>query len=223
MTLHDIKLLYIEDDDFIRQNAMEFLSYYCANLFEASDGVQGYEAYLAHQPDIIITDIKMPRLDGIALTQKIRQSDTSTQIIILTAHADTDFLLKAVELHLVKYLIKPVSESTLMPVLKNAVSLLEQKKDNIIHMSSDYRYDTQNKTLFQANRFIKLNQKELQFLDICAVNSERVVTYIEFNHAIWEGEMSDYALSSLVKSLRSKLPENTLQNVSGVGYRLVCA
>lgn len=223
MTLHDIKLLYIEDDDFIRQNAMEFLSYYCTNLFEASDGVQGYEAYLAHQPDIIITDIKMPRLDGIALTQKIRQSDTSTQIIILTAHADTDFLLKAVELHLVKYLIKPVSESTLMPVLKNAVSLLEQKKDNIIHMSSDYRYDTLNKTLFQANRFVKLNQKELQFLDICAVNSERVVTYSEFNHAVWEGEMSDYALSSLVKSLRSKLPENTLQNVSGVGYRLVCA
>lgn len=223
MRLNDLSILYIEDDPFIRQSALEFLSYYFDTLYEAEDGEAGYAQYQAHTPDIIITDIEMPKLDGIALVERIRKQDNQTQIIILTAHTNTDYLLKAVELKLIKYMIKPVSESTLMPVLKEALTLFESKGDNIILLKEGYRFDTLNETLFWQDDYIKLNQKERQFMSLCAKNIHRVVTYDEFNAAIWNHEMSDYALSSLVKSVRTKLPLDAVQNISGVGYRLVCA
>lgn len=221
LSLKDIKILYIEDDPFIRQSAIEYLSYYCDNIFEAQDGLEGFEKYKEIEPDIIISDIQMPKLDGLSLVEKIRKEDDKTQIIILTAHADTDYLLKAVELKLLKYLVKPVSESTLLPVLKNALEYIEDKtKDNIVHISELYRYDKLNQTLFKQNTFIKLSKKERIFLDLCANNLNRAVTYSEFSSAVWDDDMSEYALSSLVKSLRSKLPPESLENISGVGYKL---
>ncbi|HFU77352.1 MAG TPA: response regulator [Epsilonproteobacteria bacterium] len=219
--LKNIKLLYIDDEAFIRMSAVEYLSYYCDHVYAAGDGIHGYELYKELQPDIIITDIKMPKLNGLDLVEKIRKKDPHTQIIIITAYTDTTFLLKAVELKLVKYLVKPVSEAKLIPLLKDAINYIDSEESNILELREGFRYDKLNKTLFQHDTFIKLNNKEALFFDICAKNHHRVVTYSELENFVWEGEMSAYALSSLVKSLRSKLPKETLQNISGTGYKIV--
>jgi two-component system response regulator VanR len=72
--------------------------------------LQLYEKY---KPDIIITDIQMPKLNGLEFVKRIRQKDKKTQIIIITAFCDKDYLLKAIELGLVKYLVKPVKKKSL--------------------------------------------------------------------------------------------------------------
>lgn len=219
-SLKNVKILYIEDDAFIRESAVEYLSYYSDCVYEAVDGVDGYEKYQELAPDIIISDIKMPKLNGLELIKKIRQKDEQTQIIIITAHADTAFLLQAVELKLIKYLIKPVSESKLLPILKESLEYLDSETNNVLTLSDGYKYDLLNKSLFENENYIKLNKKELLFFDLCARNTNRAVTYAEFETQVWENEMSEYALSSLVKSLRSKLPQDTLENISGTGYKL---
>jgi len=218
--LKNIKLLYIDDEEFIRLSAVEYLSYYCDHVYEAKDGAEGYVLYEELQPDIIITDIKMPKLNGLDLVEKIRKTDPHTQIIIVTAYTDTTFLLKAVELKLVKYLVKPVTEAKLIPLLKDAMSYIDTEENNILELRDGFRYDKLNKTLFQNDTFIKLNKKEVLFFAICAKNTNRVVTYEELESHVWEDEMSEYALSSLVKSLRAKLPKDTLQNISGIGYKI---
>lgn len=218
--LKDMKILYIDDDEFIRQSAVEYLLYYSNHIYEASNGLEGYNTYKQIEPDIIITDIKMPKLNGLDLVEKIRKEDLETQVIIITAHADTTFLLKAVELKLIKYLIKPVSESKLIPVLKDALIFLENNTTNIIELTNGYKYDLLNQSLFQGENYIKLNKKEGLFFNICARNSNRAVTYSELENYVWDGLMSEYALSSVVKSLRSKLPYKTLENISGIGYKI---
>jgi YesN/AraC family two-component response regulator len=218
--LKKIKLLYIDDEEIIRQSAVEYLSYYCEHVYEAKDGIEAYELYKEIQPDIIITDIKMPKLNGLDLVEKIRKKDSKTHIIIVTAHTDTAFLLKAVELQLIKYLVKPVTEAKLIPLLKDAMNYIDTQEVNILELTDGYIYDKLNKSLFHHDTYIKLNKKEALFFEICAKNTNRVVTYSELESYVWDHEMSEYALSSLVKSLRSKLPKNTLENISGIGYKI---
>ncbi len=218
--LKNIKILYIEDEDFIRESAVEYLEFYCDHVYEAIDGLDGYEKYRQVKPDIIICDIMMPRLNGLELIEKIRKTDKTTQIIVATARIDTDFLLKAVELRLVKYLTKPITEDKLLPVLAEAITLIKNENTNIVNFDNNCQFDTLNKTLLQENKIIKLTKKERLFLEICAKNTNRVLTYNELENYVWEGYMTQDAMRSVVKELRRKLPQNTLENISGIGYKL---
>jgi len=218
--LKNVKILYIEDEEFIRKNAIEYLGFYCNYVYEAVDGKDGYEKYKQIEPDIIICDIMMPNLSGLELIEKIRQKDKTTQIIIATARIDTEFLLKAVELHLVKYLTKPITEEKLLPVLNEALKYLKKETLNIINFEDNFRFDILNKTLFNNKTIVKLTKKELLFLEICSKNSKRAVTYSELENYVWEGYMTDDAMRSVVKELRRKLSKGSLENISGIGYKI---
>lgn len=217
--LNKTKILYIEDEDFIRNNAVEYLSYFSDYIYEAIDGIDGYNKYLVLKPDIIICDIIMPNMNGIELIEKIRKTDKTTKIIIATARIDTDFLIKAVELQLVKYVTKPLTDKKLSEALQDAIELIDENK-NIIHLSESIVYDSFNKTVFCNNKLIKLTKKELLFLEICVKNNMRATTYKELENYVWEGYMTEDALRSVIKSLRKKLSKNIVINDSGIGYKV---
>jgi len=225
MELHALKpltLLYIEDEPLIRQNAVEYLSHYCNNILEASNGHEGLRIYERHAPDIIITDIKMPQLDGLALVSKIRQKDTKTPIIIVTAHTQVEYLLKAVELQLIKYVVKPITSAKLNEALCMACDTLTQDRESIIHIDSTLRYDLLNKTIFQGMHLIKLTHNEILLFDLLVTYRHRIVTYEEIEALIWAYEgMSMDALRTLVRALRKKLQSDCVDNISGVGYQLI--
>lgn len=219
--LKNLKILYVDDEEFIRENAVEYLSFYCDNVFEAKDGLAALEKYEECEPDIIITDIKMPNMNGLEMVEHIRKKDKKTQIIIATAFLDTDYLLKAVELGLVKYLTKPITEDKLMPVLKELSSEFEDEdSSNILEIDSNFTYDLYNKTLLKNKEVLDLTKKELAFLDLLLRNKKRVVSYDEFERVVWEGYMSDDALRSVVKELRKKISKTAIKNVSGMGYQI---
>ena len=223
--LKPLTLLYVEDELLIRQNALEYLRRYCDNVLQAQDGKEALQLYEAHHPDIIITDIKMPRLDGLAMATHIRKEDKETPIIITTAHTDTEYLLKAVELQLVKYIVKPVTADKLTKALSLACESLEEEEKNIIYLNGQTQYDTLNQTLFIENTLVKLTHNEMLLFDFMVKNRQRAITYQEIENLIWAYEgMSMDALRSLVRGLRKKLQqdkeEEFIENVSGVGYRL---
>ena len=215
-----IKILYIEDEEFIRKNGVEYLEFYSDYVYEATDGIDGYQQYEALKPDIIICDIIMPKMNGLELIEKIRKTDKTTKIIVLTARVDTHFLLKAVELGLVKYITKPITESKLLDALQSSVKLINASNENLVKMPNSFVFDILNKTLFQKKSVVKLTKKELLFLELCIKNGSRVTTYEELEDYVWQGYMTEEALRSIVKSLRSKLGKENLKNISGIGYKL---
>ena len=220
--LKPLTLLYVEDEPFIRENALEYLRRYCNTVLQAQDGKEALQVYEAHHPDIIITDIKMPRLDGLAMATHIRQEDKETPIIITTAHTDTEYLLKAVELQLVKYIVKPVTANKLTEALCLACESLEGKESSIVHLNGQTQYDTLNQTLLIENTLVKLTHNEILLFDFMVKNRQRAITYQEIENLIWAYEgMSMDALRSLVRGLRKKLKGEFIENVSGVGYRLI--
>jgi DNA-binding response OmpR family regulator len=217
--LKNFKILYIDDEDFIRANAVEYLSFYCDNVYEAKDGIDGFEKYLKYKPDIIISDIKMPKLNGIDMIRRIREKDKKTKIILATAFLETSYLLEAVELVLVKYLIKPITADKLLPVLNSCIEDLIDNT-NILHFGEKFIFDTFNKSLFLENKQIFLTKKELLFLEVLTKNNKRAVTYEELNNYVWQGEMSEDAIRTIVKELRKKISKQAIKNISGIGYQI---
>lgn len=221
VALKDLSILYVEDETLIRQNAVEYLSRYCHKVYEAKDGIEGLEMFNSFKPDIIISDINMPRLDGLAFATKVRELDKNTPIIIATAHTQTEYLLKAVELQLIKYLVKPITSEKLNIALNMACDILSQETQYFIKLDTYTHYDALNKTLFIDDILVNFTHNEQKFFELLVQNPQRAVTYEEIESVIWAYEgMSMNALRSLVRGLRIKLQGDYVENVSGLGYRL---
>jgi len=219
--LKDLTLLYVDDEPLIRQNAVEYLNRYCHKVLEAENGLVALELYNTHKPDLIISDINMPKLSGLEFASEIRKEDKNTPIILATAHTETEYLLKAVELQLIKYLVKPITSEKLTEALIMACDTLNNENPHCVLLDTYTSYDILNQTLIIKNLPIKLTHNELLFFDFLVKNQQRAITYEEIENIIWAYEgMSMDALRSLVRGLRKKLVGDFIENVSGVGYKL---
>ena len=219
--LKDLRILYVEDEDDVRRNAVEYLKRIAKEVLEASDGKEAIKVWADEKPDIIITDISMPRLNGLDMARYIRSKDQDVQIIIATAYTDTDYLMKAVELNLVKYLVKPITKEKLQSALSQSVEKIEDQNKFSVKLSESCAYNAYNQLVECGDEQIKLTKNELLFMDLLAHHVSRTLTYQEIEDAIWPYEgMSQDAIRSLIRGLRKKLPDDAIENVSGVGYRL---
>jgi len=209
--LKDYTLLFIENEIGIRENFKEYFELIFKNVYLGIDGVDGYEKYKEYKPDLIITDIKMPNMNGIELVQKIRQEDQETQIIVISAHTDVEYLLSCVPLGLIKYIVKPLNEEKLFHVFNTFVN---SHKNNI------YVYDKENSQITFDSETHILNYKENMLVDKL-VNQNKVISYDEIECDIWDNkEMSPNALRIFIKNLRKKLPEGFIKNITNLGYKL---
>ncbi|WP_419770926.1 MAG: response regulator transcription factor [Candidatus Marinarcus sp.] len=221
MKTQDIKILFVEDDEIARENGVEYLRQSFKNVYEAKNGLEAMKLYEAVHPDIIITDIQMPKINGLEFVESIRRKDKKTQIIVLSAFSTKAYLLKAVELQLVKYLIKPISQRELDSALALCCKGLENGVSNIIQLRENSCFDAYNKTLFVDDEMIKLRTKELLLLELLLKNKTRYVSYEEIEQHVWEeSAMSKDALKTVVRDLKNKLPSDSILNLSKVGYKI---
>lgn len=126
--LSNLRILYIEDDKNTQEEVAFFLEPMCEMLYLASNGKEGYELYLLHQPDLIITDIQMPIMNGIDMIKKIRHHDTQTPIFITTAYNETNHLLNAINSGVDRYILKPINFKTLIETMTEFLSHTDSKR-----------------------------------------------------------------------------------------------
>lgn len=110
--LSGITILYVEDEEMIREEVSYFFKKYIKNFYVASDGVEGIEIFNEVNPDLIITDIQMPRMNGLEMLKQLNTKNIP--IIITTAYSDIDYFLKAIELSVDKFVIKPIDLTELI-------------------------------------------------------------------------------------------------------------
>ncbi|MFZ3052324.1 MAG: diguanylate cyclase [Sulfuricurvum sp.] len=118
-TLSSLRILYVEDDKNTQEEVAFFLEPLVSQLYTASNGKEGYELYVLHSPDLIITDIQMPIMSGIDMIKKIRQNDSKTPIFITTAYNETDYLLNAINSGVNRYILKPVNFKILLDTIRD--------------------------------------------------------------------------------------------------------
>lgn len=114
------KLILVDDEEEVRKGILdkiEWQKYGFEIAGEAENGIEALEIAEKCIPDVVITDIKMPFMDGLALSQKIREKYADTKIIILTGFDEFEYARKAVKLDIVEYILKPISSKELINVL----------------------------------------------------------------------------------------------------------
>ncbi|WP_331774218.1 response regulator transcription factor [Sulfurospirillum sp. 1612] len=220
--LKTLRILYVEDEEGIRKKISDALRYYSKEVFEATDGESGLKLYKEKNPDIIFTDILMPKMNGIEFIKQVRQSDDQIPIVITTAHTDMHYLLSAIELHLEQYIIKPINLKDLKKSLQKCIETILKVRSVTEILPCGFCYDFDNKILTREGEEIKLNKKEILFFELLIQNKHRVVSYQEIQDYVWQDDiMSDDALKSLVRNIRQKFPKGCIKNLSGVGYRIL--
>lgn len=119
-----ISLLYVEDDATARDIACQMISRSFPELIvlSAENGKAGLDIYEKFRPDIVITDINMPVMDGIGMAGGIRAIDAGTDIIVITAYSDTSYLLDAINLGINQYVLKPVDLKKLNAAIEKCIA-----------------------------------------------------------------------------------------------------
>lgn len=124
-----LTILYVEDEDSIRERLSRFLTRRTPNLFLASNGREGLEKFIEISPDVIITDIRMPIMDGLAMAEKIREISRDVPIIITTGHNDEEFFLRSIDIGIDKYVKKPINFKEFIQVLNQTARVVIQQKE----------------------------------------------------------------------------------------------
>lgn len=125
---YDLRVLYVEDDDDLREELSSYIQRRVKEIKTASNGLDALNGFQSFKPDIVITDLKMPHMDGFQLSEEIRKIDKLIPIIVTTALSDVDSILDTVNLGIDKYLIKPIQIDELQKVLKTMADKIAEMK-----------------------------------------------------------------------------------------------
>jgi len=127
---NSLSFLYVEDDAVLREQYSDFLSRRCKVLYTAKDGIEALEVFEKNHIDLLITDVRMPNMNGIELIKNVRQKDKDVQIIITSAFNDSEYLLKAINEGVTRYILKPIDSNNLKLVLNETIKYIETLKEN---------------------------------------------------------------------------------------------
>lgn len=148
--LKKITVLYVEDDENTREEIAFFLEKFVKTLFIAENGEKGLELYKKNHPDLVITDIQMPVMNGIDMARKIKSINKNVPIMVTTAFNETDSLINAINNGVNRYILKPIN-------LKNLIKEIEE-------LFNEYEYQSLNLSLDVNGVILDVSQAWLNFL-----------------------------------------------------------
>ncbi|MDR1284753.1 MAG: response regulator [Campylobacteraceae bacterium] len=214
-------ILLIEDEEPLRKSFKKVLKLWVAEVYEASDGEDGLRAYERYYPNIIITDIKMPKINGLDFIETIRKTNKSIPIVVTSAYADKDYLLKSIKLLLIEYLLKPISEKDLIKVLSSCAAKLSEN-DNVYMKLGSGQYDCQNRVFIDKSGDIHaLTSKEIELLELLLQNKGKLLTKQRIEENLYIYDIAPLsALKNLIFKLRKKIGDETILSVGKLGYKI---
>lgn len=219
--LKNLTILIVEDDNKIKSSIARALEWLFKSVILAKNGDEGLKKFKKYNPDLVLTDIVMPIMDGLEMTKEIKQISQSTPVIVFSAFSDRDRLLGAIDARVDKYLIKPLSDDELCEeiskVAKDRIDLTSQ-----IDIGRGIKFDKTKRVLIKDDGTqIGLTKKELAFLTILAQRMDTLVLHEEIKQNVWTDErVSDAAIRTFVKRIRDKVGVNLIKNISGLGYKI---
>lgn len=224
------RVLLVEDEE----DAREILSFYLDTIFdEVALGKDGKEGLLTYQKyydenkafDLVISDIKMPNLNGLEMIERITLIKDDQKFIIVSAHKDEEYLFKSISLNVISYFVKPLEVNNIMEILKKVKKrVLEDHKSfnevKIINLNEIYTYDLEASTLCENKKIIDLSKKETLLLEALVKDIKSIKTKENLKAFIWNDKnTSDATLRTIIKRVKDKIVlKDFIVSKKGKGY-----
>jgi DNA-binding response OmpR family regulator len=218
--LSNLTVLFVEDEKELRNALESAIGDEFSKFIVARDGEDGLKKFKKFKPDIVITDILMPIRDGLEMAKDIKQISRETPIIVLSAFSEKERLLKAIDVGIDKYLIKPIDPDELMLTI-NFIAADLLSLDKIVELGNGYQFDKNRRVLVKDNDTIPLTKKELLFISILVRNLGVFVLHEEIKKYVWTNKnVTDAAIRTFIKRVREKTGKRFIKNVPGLGYKI---
>jgi DNA-binding response OmpR family regulator len=234
-----LSLLTIEDDDNISTAIEEYFSREGYDVSIAEDGIAGVEAATKNRPDVVVLDLMLPKMDGLAVCKELRQRNPQMPILMLTAKDDVVDRVLGLEMGADDYITKPFSLRELAARIKSVLRRARAAAANgdghnevpIVH--GNLRIDPVRRQVTISGRRVELTPKEFDLLRLFAANPGRVFPRKYLLEKIWdysfEGNEGYYrTIDSHINRLRAKIEESPdnpqlVLTVWGIGYKFTDA
>jgi len=155
---HNISLLFVEDNETIRFLYNRLLSRRVTRYFVGENGLEGLNLYKEHKPDLIITDISMPVMDGLEMIRHIKAISPDIKVIVMSAYSIKEYFLEAINLGVNGYLIKPVES-------KRLYSLIDELAENIL-MKRELEEKEHKRQIAEENLKRSLAEKDILLKEV---------------------------------------------------------
>lgn len=223
-----MKILIVEDDQRVAELIQRGLTEHGFVPTVAYDGLSGKKLALNNQYDLIITDIILPKLDGLDLCKEIRLINPDLPIIMLTALGTTDDKVEGFDAGADDYLTKPFEMRELLVRIRSLLKRSNGSLNNIgfILKYADLEMNLQTKSVKRNNTEINLTPKEFKLLEYILQNPERVLSRTEIAEKVWDTHFDtgtnfiDVYINYLRKKVDKDFDKKLIQTRSGMGFIL---
>ena len=223
----DIKILCVDDEPDILEILKYNLTNEGYNVLTAVDGKSAIEIAYNSNPNLIIMDVMMPIMDGIAACEKLRSDDkfNDTIIMFLTARGEDYSHVAAYDAGADDYVTKPVKPKVLVSKVKGLLRRLKKVIANDINeiVFDNIKIDREKYKVYMSDKVLNLPRKEFELLYLLATKPDKVFKREKIMETVWGSEVvvGDRTIDVHIRKLREKVGDKYFKTVKGVGYKFV--
>ena len=218
--LKNLTVLLVENNSDSKKIIYDILIDNFEKVITAQNGDEGLKKFKKYNPNMVITDVFMPIIDGLDMAKCIKEISKDTPIIILSTHCEKETLLKAIDVGIDKFLIKPIMPGDFLETIEN-VAKNKIETTNIIKIGNGYSFNKIKRVLIREGVQISLTKKELAFVSLLIKRFGTLVLHDEIKSVVWVGEsVTEAAIRTFVKRVRDKVGSSFIKNVPGLGYKI---
>ena len=213
--MKNLKVLIVEDEQKLANLIRSSIKDLFFKVITAKDGIEGLKKFNSFKPDIIISDILMPNLNGLEMCKAIKEQ-TNIPIVILSAHSQKEMLLQAIDIGISKYFIKPFDIESFIEYLKELSSKINNEKN--FTLKDGFVFVKNSISLYKNDELVNLTKREREFINLLLDNKNSLVRLENIKEILWqEDEVSDERVRTFIKRLRVKTSKDLIENVSSQG------
>ena len=216
--LNQLTVLFADDDDVLRETIGDTLSMFFDHVLLAKNGMEAYELFERQSVHVVILDISMPEINGLALAQKIRELDDQIPIVIMTSYKEESQLMAAIKLNLVDYLLKPVNFHSLKTTLQDCADQVIRSGRLLQRLKNGTEYHLLSNTVVNEEGEFSLTKNERIFLDLLLKRRGQLIHIDEIERQMGDGDYTAAGLRNLVYRLRKKVGKDGIVSVKDLGY-----
>lgn len=220
----NLNVLYVEDNIEVQTQTVKMLKSFFNSICIADNGKIGLELFLDNNSyHIIITDIKMPVIDGLSLIETIRKTDKKIPIIVLSAHDDKEYFLKTINAGIDGYILKPYNLAQITETLTKIIEKydFENILKEIIELDFGFSWNRNINQLLKDNQQIKLSKNETKLFQLFINNNDLTKSYREIEIFVFECYENDMKkIRNLMSRLKLKLDYDLFETIYSHGYSL---